>query len=97
MLWQYEDILLEIFGHLDAAFQPKKYDSERDNAKVYDQRCKALFNIALTSKDFLQPALDLLWTRMDKFIPLLKLFPGFTLDGDKYVGGLNLVRASFTR
>ena len=40
---------------------------------------------ALTSKAFLDPALDSLWSSMVSLVPLLKLLPAFRLVRDTYV------------
>ncbi|KZT28061.1 hypothetical protein NEOLEDRAFT_1176223 [Neolentinus lepideus HHB14362 ss-1] len=41
--------------------------------------------IALTCKTFLDPALDILWSRIDSLTPLLKLLRGFQWAGDFYI------------
>ena len=40
----------------------------------YDEKW-CLLNVALTSKDFLDVALDALWEDMHSFLPLLELLP----------------------
>ena len=44
-----------------------------------------LLNVALTSKDFLDVALDELWEDMDSFLPLLELLPALQVKDDEYV------------
>jgi hypothetical protein len=56
-----EDIVREILTY----FQPGCENS------------KQLRNIALSSKLFSAPALDILWGTLRSWYPLLKLFPGF--------------------
>lgn len=44
-----------------------------------------LLNAALTCKDFLDVALDVLWEELYTMTPLLKLLPAFQLEDDEYV------------
>ena len=44
-----------------------------------------LLNLALTSKDFLDVALDELWEDMHSFLPLLELLPALQVKDDEYV------------
>ena len=41
-----------------------------------------LLNVALTSKDFLDVALDELWEDMHSFLPLLELLPALRVEDD---------------
>ncbi len=58
-----EDVLHIIFGHLD-------------NLR-WDQRGTSLVNAAMTCKDFYQPALRVIWRKLDDLFPLFKLFSTF--------------------
>jgi hypothetical protein len=44
-----------------------------------------LFNAALTCKDFLDTALDVLWEELDSLVPLLKLLPALQVEDKDYV------------
>ena len=44
-----------------------------------------LLNAALTCKDFLEVALDVLWEELDSMVPLLKVLPALQLEDDEYV------------
>jgi hypothetical protein len=50
---------------------------------------------ALTSRTFLEPALDTLWSSMNSLIPLLKLLPAFQLVRDTYVSAPFLFNDAF--
>ena len=50
-----------------------------------EERRRCLLNAALSSKDFLDEALDALWEKLDSMVPLLKLLPGLQLEGNAYV------------
>ena len=47
----------------------------------YDEKW-CLLNLALTSKDFLDVALDALWEDMDSFLPQLELLPSLQVKDD---------------
>jgi hypothetical protein len=49
------------------------------------ESCQYLFNAALTCKDFLDVALDVLWEELDSLVPLLSLLPALQLKNDAYV------------
>lgn len=59
------DVLSKIFEQFDAGFDS---DERRESRKH-------LYWAALTSKDFLDPALDYIWRSMNRLLPLLKLLP----------------------
>lgn len=61
------DVLHIIFGHLD------------DPAEPSNQRGKALVNAAMTCKNFYQPALRVIWRKLDDLFPLFKLFSSFVM------------------
>ena len=50
----------------------------------YDEKW-CLLNVALTSKDFLDVALDELWEDIHSFMPLLELLPALQVKDDEYV------------
>ena len=45
----------------------------------------SLLNAALTCKDFLDVALDVLWEELDSLVPLLKLLPALQVENKAYV------------
>ena len=49
------------------------------------EKRRCLLNAALTCKDFLDVALDVIWEKLDSMVPLLKLLPGLQLESDAYV------------
>ena len=51
--------------------------------RVEKHRC--LLNAALTSKDFLDVALDALWEELNSLVPLLKLLPSLQVEDEEYV------------
>ncbi|KZT71700.1 hypothetical protein DAEQUDRAFT_723776 [Daedalea quercina L-15889] len=62
------DILLEIFDHLILS-SPTDSEDQRDRP--------ALLNAAVACRRFLDPAMTVLWRKLDDFIPLLALFSSF--------------------
>lgn len=66
-------ILQRIFDHLIPEYPP------------FDASKQHLLWVALTTRSFLEPALDSLWATMTSLIPLLKLLPAFQLVRDTYV------------
>jgi hypothetical protein len=50
-----------------------------------DERHRCLLNAALSSKDFLDEALDALWEKLDSMVPLLKLLPALQVEDESYV------------
>ena len=50
-----------------------------------DERRRWLLNAALSSKDFLDEALDALWEKLDSMVPLLKLLPALRVEDESYV------------
>lgn len=69
------DILLHIFKHFDAGFDS---DERRESRKH-------LYWAALTSREFLHPALMHLWRSMDQLHPLLHLLPTLEVLDNVYV------------
>jgi hypothetical protein len=50
-----------------------------------DKKYRSLFSAALTSKNFLDVALDALWKELDTLVPLLKLLPSLQVEDEVYV------------
>ena len=50
-----------------------------------EERRRCLLNAALSSRDFLDEALDALWENLDSMVPLLKLLPALQVEDDSYV------------
>ncbi|TFK49368.1 hypothetical protein OE88DRAFT_1736992 [Heliocybe sulcata] len=74
------DLLREILSHLQVQ---KRWNDTADTKRERQH----LIWVALTCKAFLDPALDVLWFRIDSLTPLLKLLDGFRWAGDFYVIG----------
>ena len=66
------EIISEIFENVKIAIEDTR--GRRD-----------LLSTALCSKAFKDPSLDVLWYRMEKISPLLKLIPGMVEIGGKMV------------
>ena len=49
----------------------------------YNEEC--ILNAALTCKDFLDLALNVLWEKMYSWVSLLKLLPALQVEDDSYV------------
>ena len=60
------------FSHLDFAHI---LDPDSESGVTYVSYRQCLLNVALTCKDFLDEALDILWRKLDSFLPLLKVLP----------------------
>ncbi|KAF8179869.1 hypothetical protein BJ912DRAFT_982041 [Pholiota molesta] len=71
------DILDEICEYLS-------YDCDADSDDISLSR-RTLLRLALTSKAFLEPALDRLWRALDSLFPLLKILPAFGQSDGTYV------------
>ena len=65
------DLMAMTFSHLQA--------------KNVNEKRRDLLNAALTSKDFLDDALDALWEEMDSLVPLLKLLSALQFEDGVYV------------
>ena len=50
-----------------------------------------LVNAALTSKDFLDVALDKIWEEMDSLLPVLKLLPALQFANNEYYVCANIL------
>ena len=50
----------------------------------------SLLNAALTSKDFLEVALDRLWESMASFLPVLNLLPALEFENNTYYVSANV-------
>ncbi|KAF8801987.1 hypothetical protein BYT27DRAFT_7244930 [Phlegmacium glaucopus] len=57
----------------------------------------SLFNAALTSKYFLDAALDALWENLDSLVPLLRVLPALRLENNAYVLSGDVSRADWNR
>lgn len=57
----------------------------------YKEHQSTLFNLALTCKPLLEPALDSLWSRLPSVIPLMSLLPGLYVRDGKYVRKWNRI------
>ena len=53
-----------------------------------DEKRQDLLNAALTCKDFLDEALNVLWEEMDSLLPLLKMLPALQVKDGAYVCAL---------
>jgi hypothetical protein len=69
-------LLRAIFEHLIDA---------KDERDVVVHARSQLLRLATCCKAFSEPALDLLWRKMDDLLPLLKILPSFERVGDAYV------------
>ena len=61
------------------------------------EKLSCLLNAALTCKDFLEVALDILWEELDSMVPLLKVLPALQLEGDEYVCANGPLKCFFIR
>ena len=52
---------------------------------------ECLLNAALTCKDFLDEALDIIWEEMESLVAVLKLLPALQFENDAYVCAYVLV------
>ena len=79
------DIVCEVFGYLAVDLRETGFSKYCDLRATRD----GLLSLALTSKRFLEPALDLLWRTMNSIMPLLNLL-GECLrwDSGEYVSSL---------
>lgn len=66
------ELLLKIFDHFGTRGGSEDEDIPKD--KDRSLQCQ-LFALALVSKTFSEPALDLLWRTMDTFALLIMTFP----------------------
>ncbi|KAF8652644.1 hypothetical protein AX16_004276 [Volvariella volvacea WC 439] len=71
------DLIVTITSHLD--FPILNHRTEEDYRKLQENQ-KTLYSLALTERQFTEPALDILWRNMDSLIPLLKLLPFIRLE-----------------
>jgi hypothetical protein len=63
------------------------------NDLPYKEHQRTLFNLALTCKPLLEPALDSLWSRLPSVIPLMSLLPGLYVRDGKYVRECNHIQS----
>ena len=72
----------ELLGRIFANFN---LDRQSLSPSQFLHSCQHILWAALTSKTFLELALDVLWESMNSLVPLLKLLPSFQLVIDTYV------------
>ncbi|KAJ3502182.1 hypothetical protein NLJ89_g9002 [Agrocybe chaxingu] len=78
-----QDILSLIFDHF--LVEPLIEEPQNEDQRTkYREDKKHLLWAALVSRAFAEPALDVIWRRMESLLPLFKIFPNFDLFNDLY-------------
>lgn len=61
---------------------------DQDSKEQVSEKRRQLRDLATTCKNFKDPAVEILWTKLDSLVPLIKLLPGLTVIDNTYVSFL---------